>query len=163
MLVTLNRVLEYAEANNQAIGAFNAILDYIVGDRALDFNYVTEGCFFEDENVKITAIPTRHCLPRPSFAYLVEADGKRVLFTGDLRGDLSDMPAIATAEKLDVVICEAAHNRLDKASDILYALNTDMLIINHISPKNPESISTPFAQNAPFKCVISNDNDIIEV
>ena len=24
MLVTLNRVLEYAEANNQAIGAFNA-------------------------------------------------------------------------------------------------------------------------------------------
>lgn len=150
-------------AEEEGIAAYNAILDYIVGGRALNFDFVKEGLFFEDENVRITAIPTKHCPPRPSFSFLVEAEGKRVLFTGDLRADLSDMPEVAKNERTDAVICEAAHNRLDKVADILYALPTNMLIINHISPKNPESASTPFAKSAPMKCIISSDNDVVEV
>ena len=64
-------------AEKEGIDAYNAILEYVVGGRELNFDYVKEGTFFEDEKVKITAIPTKHCLPRPSFAYLVEAQGKR--------------------------------------------------------------------------------------
>ena len=150
-------------AEKEGIDAYNAILDYIVGGRYLEFDFVKPGVFFEDENVKITAIPTRHCLPRPSFAFLVEAEGKKVLFTGDLRGDLADMPEFTLKEKTDAIICEAAHNRLNEASQKLYALQTDMLIINHISYKNPPSISQPFAENAPFKCLISSDNDVVEI
>ena len=150
-------------AEKEGIDAYNAILDYVVGGRALDYRTVSEGLFFEDENIKITAFATRHCPPRPSFAFLVEADGKRVFFTGDLRGDLSDMPELALNEQTDALICEAAHNRLNKVADKLYALPTKMLIINHISFINPESISTPFAENAPMKCIISSDDDVIEV
>lgn len=154
---------EFYLAEEEGIAAYDAFLNYVVGGRALKCDFVKEGVFFEDENVRITAFATRHCQPRPSFAFLVEAEGKRVFFTGDLKGDLSDMPEFARTEHTDALICEAAHNRLNKVADQLYALPTDMLIINHISFINPESISTPFAEAAPMKCIISSDNDVIEV
>lgn len=150
-------------AEKEGIDAYNAILDYIVGGRALNFDYVKEGTFFEDENVKITAIPTRHCLPRPSFSFLVESEGKSLLFTGDLRGDLSDMPSVAKVQKTTAVICEAAHNRLNEVSSILYSLPTDILIINHINPQRVDCVADDFVKNAPMRCIISKDNDIIEV
>ena len=150
-------------AEKEGIEAYNGFLDYVIGGRELKLDYVKEGVFFEDENVRITAFATKHCQPRPSLSFLVEAEGKKVFFTGDLRSDLSDLPDVAKTVHTDALICEAAHNRLDKVADILYALPTDTLIINHISFKNPESITAPFAEAAPQRCIISSDNDVVEV
>ena len=52
----------------------------------VECEFYPDGDVFDDGNVKLTSIPTKHF--RDSHAFLVEAEGKRILFTGDLRHDL---------------------------------------------------------------------------
>ncbi len=73
----------------------------------LRYREVTPGVIFDDGILKVTAIATQHC--KKSFAYLVEAEGKTVLFTGDLKHPAVDFPAPAMERELDLVICEGAH------------------------------------------------------
>lgn len=65
------------------------------------------GLVFDDGIIRVTAIATQHC--HKSFAYLVEAEGKTVLFTGDLKNPAIDFPASAMSMPLDLVVCESAH------------------------------------------------------
>ena len=65
------------------------------------------GVAYEDENLRITAIRTKHC--ENSFAFLVEAGEKSVLFTGDLCRPSEDFPQVAFDRKLDLLVCETAH------------------------------------------------------
>ena len=51
--------------------------------RDLRFKKITDGTIFDDGYLKVTAIPTQHC--PDSHAFFVEAEGKAVLFTGDLK------------------------------------------------------------------------------
>ncbi len=64
------------------------------------------GVVFDDGVLKVTAIATQHCLK--SYAYLVEAEGKTVLFTGDLKNPGVDFPDVS-GKTVDLVICETAH------------------------------------------------------
>ena len=61
--------------------------------RDLRFKKVTDGTIFDDGYLKVTAIPTQHC--PDSHAFFVEAEGKAVLFTGDLKHPNVDFPKIA--------------------------------------------------------------------
>ena len=40
---------------------------------------------------------------------LLEADGRRVLFTGDLKGPAVDFPMSVLSKPLDLAVCESAH------------------------------------------------------
>ena len=60
-----------------------------------------------DERLRLTAIPTQHC--ENSYAFLIEAEGKRILFTGDLCHPAVDFPQIAFETELDLLVCELAH------------------------------------------------------
>ena len=68
---------------------------------------VEEGVLYDDGFLKVTAFPTKHC-PH-SHAYLLEAEGKTVLMTGDLKNPAIDFPAIAREKPLDLLVCECAH------------------------------------------------------
>ena len=65
------------------------------------------GVAYEDEHLRLTAIPTQHCVN--SYAFLIEAEGKRLLFTGDLRHPTADFPQVAFETELDLIVCELAH------------------------------------------------------
>lgn len=65
------------------------------------------GVAYEDENLRLTAIPTLHCVN--SYAFLIEAAEKRILFTGDLQRPSVDFPQIAFETELDLIVCELAH------------------------------------------------------
>ncbi len=69
------------------------------------YREIRAGIVYDDGCLKMTAIPTRHC--ENSFAYLAEAGGKRILFTGDLQNPKVDFPV--TEGKIDLAVCEAAH------------------------------------------------------
>jgi len=71
------------------------------------YRETAEGVVYDDGVLKVTAIPTMHC--RKSFAYFVEAEGKRVLFTGDLKHPTVDFPLSALEKEPELVICEGAH------------------------------------------------------
>lgn len=76
-----------------------------------DYNFIefNEGPVFEDENIRVTAYRTKHI--EQSFAFLIEAEGKRVLFSGDLwpDGKGADFPTEVLDEPLDLAVCEAGH------------------------------------------------------
>lgn len=77
--------------------------------RPFDLHKVEEGVIYDDGTLKVSAYGTKHT--RASFAYLIEAEGKRVLFSGDLstKGPAVDFPLTVLDEPLDLAICECAH------------------------------------------------------
>lgn len=76
-------------------------------EKEMQYRETQPGVVYDDGVLKATAIPTQHC-PH-SFAYLIEAEGKTVLFTGDLKNPGIDFPETAQQQPLDLVVCESAH------------------------------------------------------
>lgn len=99
----------------------------------LEFQVTKEGMVFDDGVLKVTAIKTQHI--EPSYAYLLEAEGRRVLFTGDLKNPEIDFPVAALNERVDLVIAEAAHFSPLKYLPVIYQYEIDRMIINHYQPK----------------------------
>ena len=120
---------------------------------------------FDDGTLRVTAYPVRH-IPH-SHAFLLEAEGKRVVFTGDLLRDLSDYPRVATETPVDLVVTEAAHVRLDDPDtpEILGKSRTPVLVISHRAPgRNPiESVEKLAARIAPIKVIAAFDGMTLEV
>lgn len=112
-----------------------------VGEKA-EYFAVTDGVFFEDEELKVTAIRTCHLrkggvkgAEPVSFAYVLhfKKENIRVLHSGDLAPDFSDFPKIAENERFDVCVCEATHYKPETAMPILKKANFGRLIFNHVS------------------------------
>ncbi len=104
--------------------------------KEITFAQVQEGTFYNDGTLQVTAFRTQHtgC----SYAYLVEAEGKRVLFTGDLchKGPQEDFP-VSTAQngnKLELAICETAHFDATAYAPVMKELTIDRVVINHYQP-----------------------------
>lgn len=103
---------------------------------------VHDGAIYDDGCLKVTAYRTKHC--RTSYAYLVEAEGKRVLFTGDLsgKGPSEDFPTATLADGLDLAICESAHFSADAYAPIFAENPPKRVVINHYQPRLYPSICT---------------------
>ena len=101
-------------------------------EKRIEFEKYSEGEVFNDSELKVTAYKTKHFLD--SHSLLVEADGKRILFTGDLRHDLLDFPYPALEGGVDLIVMEGAHAKLHTAPilSILKELKTKRMLINHI-------------------------------
>jgi len=76
-------------------------------ERDIRYRQTEEGLVYDDGTVKVTAYATQHC--HRSFGYLVEAEGKAVLFTGDLKNPQADMPKALFEKPIDLMVCESAH------------------------------------------------------
>ncbi len=125
--------------------AWHTMLDGTPG-KAYRFTEIAPGEIYADETIRVTAIPTKHHvvdkpeIKRQSYAFAVEerATGRRILFTGDLRADMSDFPADAFTTGYACIVTEAAHGHLDKLAPLLAQCKTEQLIIAHVSPRaNP--------------------------
>ena len=130
------------------------------GENLRDIRYsVTKpGVIYDDGVLKVTAFPTKHIQNgvHPSFAYLCEAEGKRVLFTGDLNRNCLDMPEIAFTDELDLTVIEAAHFRLTERESIFRRVRTKKMIIGHFAPRNDDCV-WQFIFDMPFDAFISED------
>lgn len=96
------------------------------------------GLFFEDNYIRVTAIPTDHLArdknntPR-SYAWKVEGEKNNILITGDLSSDFSDFPANATSDIFyDIIICELTHFNMKSALPILGGCLCGRLIFTHV-------------------------------
>ena len=86
---------------------------------------------YNDGVLKVTAIPTQHC--HRAFSYLFEAEGKAVLFTGDLSNPGRDFPAVA--QPLDLLICESAHFPATDYLPVLEKVDVKKVCVTHYSDK----------------------------
>ena len=89
------------------------------------------GTAFADENLRLTAIPTQHCVN--SYAFLIEAEGKRVLFTGDLKHPSADFPQAAFQTELDLIVCELAHFSPDDCIPVFDKTKAKRILHSHIN------------------------------
>ncbi len=131
----------------------------------LRLNTFSAGVVYEDENIRVTAIPTRHCEPRPSYAFFVESStGLRVLFTGDLSVVNGDFPEIAYEEKTHLIVCEMAHFGADHIAPCLKKCKTKQVIFNHYQRRRERDIlHLSQCEGLPFPVHAAKDMDIIEV
>ena len=97
--------------------------------REFRYKKTEEGVVFDDGVIKVTAVATQHCLN--SFSYIVECEGKTVLFTGDLRNPGVDFPKLAMEKELDLVICESAHFFADAYLPVFEKCNIKRVCVNH--------------------------------
>ena len=130
-----------------------------------DVNYMksTVGLFFQDENLKVSGVKTDHIHGFDTYGYIIEAEGKRLLFTGDLTADIHDFPEIAFREHFDAVITELTHFAgKTLAAEILPKANTDLLLFNHIFPGNEKWIEG-YREQFKYPIKVTKDNDVIEI
>ena len=135
-------------------------------DTRISFERYSEGVIFDDGTIKVTAFKTRHFAD--SHSLLVEAEGKRVLFTGDMRHDLLDFPYAALETKADLIVMEGAHQRLatDPIVAILKDINVSRMVINHIySGTNPPEVIDAFISDVSesYPATAAYDGFVTEV
>lgn len=96
----------------------------------LEIDVFHEGTAYEDEKLRLTAIPTKHC--ENSYAFLIEAEEKKLLFTGDLCRPSVDFPEIAFSTELDLLVCEAAHFSPNECMEYFDRTKAKRIIHTHI-------------------------------
>lgn len=125
--------------------------------RSFEFNKVEEGNFYSDENLKVTAFKTQHT--ENSYTFLIEAENKRVLFSGDLKWMAPDLPLEALSKPLDLAVLECAHFEATKY--LPYFKNNEnvkKICINHYSQRFYPTISEFIKELPGFEITIAVDN-----
>lgn len=129
-----------------------------------------ESFVYEDENIRLAPFKTGHLKyrNRPSFGFVLECEGKRVVFSGDLSYLLeeNDFPKAATECDSDAFICEMAHFDFELLSPYIEKCRTKAVYFNHI--KHPtERIPLLMRENEsgrfPFPIYAPSDGDVIEL
>lgn len=138
----------------------------IAADR-VRFRSAFAGEVYNDGTLKVTYIPTRHCEPDESYAVLLEAEGKRVLFTGDLSPKLEngDFPTVALNEQTELVVCEMAHFAPEHIKPYMSVLKTKRLIFNHVYPLAKLELIEAMAGSGeyPYAVCAAADGDVVEL
>ncbi len=102
-------------------------------ERTFRWRGVEEGLILDDGALRVTAFQNRHT--ERSFSFLLEAEGKRVLFTGDLKNPEKDFPALENGTVLDLMVGEAAHFPPADYIGVCRQYAVKQLCLNHCSPK----------------------------
>ena len=150
------------EQDIEAFLAWNRAMQQGYDPSRVSFSSVQAGIIHDDEHVTVTAIPTAHTRPIPSYAYdfYCKAENKRVLFTGDLRADLSDFPREAQTEHRTSIVSELTHFHVEQHVDTFAACDCDMLIFNHMIAYNTEKMSD-IIPRLPMSVHVASDGDEI--
>ena len=145
-------------------------MDSAVDTERLRLRLVTPGVFYEDENIRVTAVSTRHMNngERPTYSFVIDAlqEGKRLVMTGDMHnGDAADFPQIAKDEPSDCIVCEMAHFPPEVVMPIVAACPTKRAIYNHVFHKYDHSMAAIRAAEAdpsyPFPVHAAEDGDVV--
>ena len=134
--------------------------------RQLSVTVALEDEVYSDGSVTFRGLRTAHMKDgSPSFAYLMEAEGKRVLFTGDVSRDLHDLADIFGRYDFDAVVCEFTHFQPDAAMEVLCSAKTEKMIFNHICGYEGERPAWLEAHRKDFRfpVVAATDGAVFEI
>ncbi len=150
------------------IDALSVMME-VAGDGApspcrVRFKIPTAGVVYEDENIKVEYIPTKHSSKCISYAILVTEGQKRVLFGGDFSTNLkrADIPD-TIEEELDAFICEMAHFDLEEARPYLCRCNAKKVFFTHVFPLSKYDDIENARADFRFEIFSPDDNDVFEI
>ena len=160
------RIFLPEEAGMNAIKGLINTTGTPVDESRLHFETFGADFTYRDENLSLGVIPTRHMAEknRPSYAFRIEAEGKRVMFTGDLTKDLSDLPEVLTKEDFDLLVIENAHCPTELLLEKLNTVRASRVAVNHV---NKEAVKFPMLEAAvghtPYELIVVKDWDELTV
>ena len=115
-----------------------------------------EGVAYADENLRITAIRTKHC--ENSYAFLAEAENKKILFTGDLCRPSVDFPQVAFETKPDLLVCETAHFSPDDCIPFFDKTGAKRILHTHVNDKRwADALSRLQGETHPYAYGVAYD------
>lgn len=136
-------------------------------------NYLTpwkDSLDFDDGYLKLTAIKTRHCENNPaspikSYAFYVEAEGKRLLFTNDVSMHFSsdDFPKIAYDGHFDLIVSECGHITADELMEKMQGVDTSAFAVTHVYVEVNMQRLKEIQNGYEGKMYLPCDGDTIEI
>jgi mRNA degradation ribonuclease J1/J2 len=135
-------------------------------EERLRLHLATADTKFEDDNIKLSYIPTKHINENNlSAAMDIEIEGKRILFTGDMSRKLAkdDFPKVAFEKEYDLIVCELAHFGIPEVIPYLDRVKTKRFAFTHASERKFADIADLAASGKyPFEILHPNDGDTLE-
>jgi len=139
-----------------------------------------DGIIYDDDNLTVTAHRTAHLRTRGrtegdpcSFSFVLhfKKENRTILHTGDLLGNFSDFPAVASSQYFDVCICEATHYKPESALPYFEKCDFGRLIFSHIADRwhihigsawqvdNAEKRMLGMYDSLPYPVIMAHDGD----
>ena len=122
------------------------------------------GLVADDGYLRVSAIPNAHMGERPSYSFLIEGEGKRVLLTGDLSNFIQkdDFPFVDG--EVDLLITEMAHFSDVELAPYLEKSRTKMAVIHHYQERRlPEIANLAAPGRFPFPVLRAEDGMMLEI
>lgn len=121
---------------------------------------------YRDDQIELRAIPNRHLADsdRPSYSFHIRAEGKNLLFTGDLSYSGEDFPSVAFSERFDLIVTECMHVPMETLTGILRRCRcgrVEIAHVFHIEKKKAVLAAAQKEQPFPFPVRMPEDNDEI--
>ena len=125
---------------------------------------VNEGEIYNDGNITVTAIRNDHLahIGFPAYSFVICAEGKRILYTGDLSCDFHDYPQVVFEEDFDAIVSELVHFNVEANADTIAKSRTKQIIFTHMHPRQLDSINAEKGR-FPFPITIAGDGDKFDV
>ena len=118
------------------------------------------GVIYDDGLVKVTARQNKHT--SRSFSFFVEAEGKKILLTGDLGYGFTDYKDVLGDDRYDLVFCEGAHHNPGTVNELLKTTPTKHMVIHHLNLQR-EPFLRQLPGETPFLCEIAEDGLTVEL
>lgn len=118
-----------------------------------------EGEVYRDAYITVRAVKTAHTTNLQSYGFLVEAEGKRLYFSGDMCHDLHDFPAFLYETELDLLVTELAHFSVDALWEKLAKCRAKCICLNHVFPLEKMTEALARRDNIKGDLFVARDND----
>ncbi len=138
---------------------------------ALSEHEMHDGLVFEDENVRVSAVHNRHMKEDGSngwhaFSFLIEACGKRIVFSGDVKTSDELDPFVSGG--CDLLIHETGHHQIEDVCRYAIDRKVGRLFFNHHGRaiiedrEGSQAIVAGFAEESGIPMKILSDKDVFE-
>ena len=134
----------------------------------LEAHETREGLLFDDGTVAVTAMPNNHLPPRDgkpcSYSFLIECEGKRIVYSGDV-GQYRELDPLI-ADHCDALILETGHFKIDDAYAFVSQRPVDKLYFTHNGREflhQPEASAEKVRRLFGNRAVISYDTMTVEL
>lgn len=152
--------------------AVSEFLNHTEGHFKIDFGIipheVTDGVIFRDDNIKVTAYHNNHMQSEKgkrhvSFSYVIETEGKKTVFSGDLQS-LDELEPII-GDGCDFLFTESGHHSVANIAEFVNSHNIGKCYLLH---HGLEILKDPQAAKETLKkhgcnAVITDDGDVFEL